>query len=87
MPVLLTRREPDHVTRADLLDRSALTLHPAASGGNHEGLPKGVRVPRGTAPGSKVTKAPPTRAGSGDANSGSIRTDPLNQSAAPLPEG
>jgi hypothetical protein len=39
------------------------------------------------APGSKVTLAPPTRAGSGGLNSGSIRTVPVNQSAGPLPEG
>jgi hypothetical protein len=36
------------------------------------------------APGSKVTLAPVTRAGSGAWNSGSIRTVPVNQSAGPL---
>src|SRR4051794_40609758 len=39
------------------------------------------------APGSKVTRAPATRAGSGGLNSGSIRTVPVNQSAGPLPDG
>src|SRR5438034_11445805 len=39
------------------------------------------------APGSKVTLAPVTRAGSGASNSGSIRTVPVNQSAGPLFEG
>src|SRR2546423_6725962 len=39
------------------------------------------------APGSKVTLAPATRAGSGASISGSIRTAPVNQSAGPLPEG
>ena len=39
------------------------------------------------APGSNVTLAPRTRAGSGGSNSGSIRTVPVNQSAGPLPEG
>jgi hypothetical protein len=39
------------------------------------------------APGSNVTLAPTTRAGSGAANRGSIRTEPVNQSAGPLPEG
>src|SRR4051812_33888278 len=39
------------------------------------------------APGSKVTLAPATRAGSGESNRGSIRTVPVNQSAGPLPEG
>src|SRR6266403_3199412 len=36
------------------------------------------------APGSNVTLAPRTRAGSGASNSGSIRTVPVNQSAGPL---
>src|SRR2546421_1419717 len=35
------------------------------------------------APGSKVTLAPATRAGSGASNNGSIRTLPVNQSAGP----
>src|SRR5438874_3656323 len=39
------------------------------------------------APGSKVTLAPATRAGSGGSSSGSIRTVPVNQSAGPLPDG
>src|SRR6266566_4719924 len=39
------------------------------------------------APGSNVTLAPRTRAGSGASNSGSIRTVPVNQSAGPFVEG
>src|SRR6266436_3877982 len=39
------------------------------------------------APGSKVTWPPLTRAGSGAWNSGSTRTDPVNQSGDPLAEG
>src|SRR6202050_4878336 len=39
------------------------------------------------APGSKVTSAPLTRAGSGGLNPGSMRTTPVNQSADPLPDG
>src|SRR5579871_3407454 len=39
------------------------------------------------APGSKVTDAPCPRAGSAAWNKGSIRTDPVNQSADPLREG
>jgi len=39
------------------------------------------------APGSKVTSAPETRAGSGGLNRGSRRTVPVNQSAEPLAEG
>src|SRR6266496_6023532 len=38
------------------------------------------------APGSNVTLAPRTRAGSGASNSGSIRTLPVNQSADPVVE-
>src|SRR6266436_7202727 len=38
------------------------------------------------APGSNVTLAPRTRAGSGGSNSGSMRTVPVNQSAGPLVE-
>ena len=39
------------------------------------------------APGSNVTLAPTTRAGSGAWNSGSMRTVPVKYSAGPLPEG
>src|ERR1700676_947635 len=39
------------------------------------------------APGSNVTLAPRTRAGSGASNSGSMRTLPVNQSAGPSPDG
>src|SRR4029077_9552237 len=37
--------------------------------------------------GSKVTLAPPARAGSGAWNSGSMRTDPVKYSAGPLRDG
>src|SRR5207248_620554 len=39
------------------------------------------------APGSKVTLAPATRAGSGAWNMGSMRTVPVKYSSGPLPEG
>src|SRR6201988_2209655 len=39
------------------------------------------------APGSNVTLAPTTRAGSGASNRGSTRTAPVKFSAGPLPEG
>src|SRR4051812_28400133 len=39
------------------------------------------------APGSNVTLAPATRAGSGAAINGSMRTVPVNHSAGPLPDG
>jgi len=38
------------------------------------------------APGSNVTYAPLTRAGSGAWNNGSTRTDPVNQSGEPFVE-
>src|SRR5256885_249898 len=37
VPVLLARREPDHVAGTDLLDRAALPLDPAAAGRDDEG--------------------------------------------------
>src|ERR1700754_1700691 len=39
------------------------------------------------APGSNVTRAPCTRSGEKELNSGSTRTAPVNQSPGPLPEG
>jgi hypothetical protein len=39
------------------------------------------------APGSNVTEAPATRAGSVRSKSGSMRTAPVNQSAGPLFDG
>src|SRR5271166_237996 len=46
VPMLLARREPDHVTGMDFLDRAALPLDPAATGDDDEGLPQRVGVPR-----------------------------------------
>jgi hypothetical protein len=34
MPVLLTRREPDHITRVNLFDGPAFTLDPTTTGGD-----------------------------------------------------
>jgi len=45
MPVLLARREPDHVTRTDLLDRAAFALNPAAASRHDERLAERMRVP------------------------------------------
>lgn len=47
MPVLLAGREPDHVSRPNLLDRLALVLHPAQAGRHVQCLAQRVRVPRG----------------------------------------
>src|SRR5437016_1551127 len=45
MPMLLTGRDPDHVTWANFLDRTSPALHPAASSSDDEGLTQRVRVP------------------------------------------
>src|SRR5262249_24319824 len=46
VPVLLARREPDHVARPDLLDRAAPALGQAAAGRHDQGLAQRVGVPR-----------------------------------------
>ena len=45
MPVLLTGRKLDPITRADFLDPPAPTLRPAATGRYDQGLTERVRVP------------------------------------------
>src|SRR5271165_7582866 len=45
MPVLLTWRKPNHITRSDFLDRSTPTLCPAATGCHHQGLSQRMGVP------------------------------------------
>src|SRR5579859_415567 len=45
VPVLLARREPDHVTRPDFLHRSALALDPAATGRDDQRLTQWMRMP------------------------------------------
>ena len=51
VPVLLARREPDHVAGPDLLDRSTLALNPAAAGRDDQGLAERMGVPRGAGAG------------------------------------
>src|SRR3954451_24430278 len=51
VPVLLARREPDHITRPYFLDRASLPLDPAAAGRDDERLTQRVRVPGRAAPG------------------------------------
>src|SRR6476619_5624891 len=46
VPMLLTRRAPDHVARSNFDFWSTFALHPTAPGGDDEGLPKRVEVPR-----------------------------------------
>ncbi len=87
VPMFFARREPDDVTRANFLDRSSPTLHPAAAAGHDERLASGCVCHAVRAPGSKVTLAPRARAGTGASNSGLTRTEPVNHSAGPLLEG
>src|SRR2546430_8158941 len=49
--------------------------------------PSGCQCQAVRAPGSNVTLAPRTRAGSGASNNGSIRTVPVKYSSGPLAEG
>src|SRR5579875_532194 len=84
MPVLFTRRKPHNITRPDLFNRSPLTLHPAAASRHDQHLSQRMRVHAVRAPGSKVTLAPETSAGSGASKSGSMRTLPVNHSAGPF---
>ena len=46
VPVLLAGFERDHVTRTDVFDPSAPTLHAAEAGGHDKRLTKRMRVPR-----------------------------------------
>src|SRR6266478_7357075 len=45
MPVLLTGREPDHVSGPDLLDRSTFALSPAAARRDDQSLAERMSVP------------------------------------------
>src|SRR5438477_3097616 len=45
VPVFFPRGKPDHVTRTDLLDRSAPPLSPAESSRDDERLAEGMSVP------------------------------------------
>src|SRR6184192_2556148 len=45
VPMLLTRRDPDHVTGPNLLDRPAPALRAARAGRHDQGLAQGVGVP------------------------------------------
>src|SRR5436309_6891233 len=51
VPVLLPRREPDHVAGTDLLDGTSVALHTAAAGRDDQGLSQRVRMPRRPGPG------------------------------------
>jgi hypothetical protein len=87
MPVLLARRKPDHVAGPDFLDRAALALRPAATGGDNQGLAQRMRVPRGARARFKRDRGGGGAPASLGWNKGSMRTVPVNQSAGPLAEG
>ena len=48
VPMLLARREPDHVTRPNFLDRASPALYQAATRRHDQGLAQRVGVPCGT---------------------------------------
>ena len=45
MPMLFTRRDPDHVSGPDFFNRSAPALHPPAAGGDNQMLTQRVGMP------------------------------------------
>ena len=47
MPVFLAGREPDDITRPDLIDRASPMLSPAAPSCDDESLPERMRMPGG----------------------------------------
>src|SRR5689334_15912138 len=50
VPVLLVGGKPHHITGTNVLDRSTLTLNPAATGGDDQCLAERMRVPRSARP-------------------------------------
>ena len=50
--MLFARQKPDHVARMDLLNGTALTLHPTGPGRDDNDLTQGMSVPGVRAPGS-----------------------------------
>ncbi len=48
MPVLFSRREPNHISGVNFFCRAAFPLNPTAACGHDQGLPEGVGMPSGT---------------------------------------
>src|SRR5579872_112715 len=59
MPVLLTWREPYHITGSNLLHQPTFTLNPAAPGGHDKRLTEWVRMPG--SPGTRLESHAGTR--------------------------
>jgi hypothetical protein len=79
--------EPHDVARADLLDRAAPALRKPAAGETMSVWPNGWVCHAVRAPGSKVTAAPATRAGSRRLKQRVDSHGPVNQSGGPLADG
>jgi hypothetical protein len=86
MPMLFTRWYPNYVARMNFLDRAILALYQTAVV-TIRIWPSGWVCHAVREPGSNVTLAPTTRAGSFAWNKGSMRTLPVKYSAEPLVEG
>jgi hypothetical protein len=63
VPVFHILRDPDDIALIHLLDGFPFTLDPAFAVGDDQRLTQRMGVPGRARPGSKVTIAPPTRAG------------------------
>ena len=88
MPMLLTRCEPNHIARADFLDRTTPTFaHVPQPAVTIRVWPRGWACQAVRAPGSNVTFAPNHAGWSGRIEQGSTRTVPVKYSACPLLEG
>jgi len=48
VPMLLSRRKPNHIARVNLLNRTALPLNPATARSHNQSLPQRMRMPRST---------------------------------------
>ena len=57
MPVLHAGWDDDHIAGVDNLNRTAIHLDPARSGGDDEGLSKRVSMPRGPGTGRETYDA------------------------------
>ena len=68
VPMLLIRRKPDHIAWRNFLDQATPTLSPSKARRDDQRVTEWMSMPAVRAPGSNVTPAPRTRAGSGASN-------------------